>query len=282
MKPNQKLKKFKHNKKRNTAFLYEALCNELTKTIVAKDTPRQARVMRILQEHFHKGTQLYTELQLYGVLTDTKELKPRVAEKMVSETRKEHDTKVDRTALFVEQSRLIKRINIELGGEVYSNFVPDYKTLATIAQIFGGTASVKDRVILEEKIVAKMSTAAPEEKPLEPLEHVDNLVFKTFTEKFNQTYKQSLHEEQQQVLMRYIFSFSDGGISLNEYLNEEIGRLRDAVTESLTIEEIKSDSTMLDNAKRVLAILEEYKTTPINEGNLKRLLKIQELVREVA
>ena len=52
---NHKLKKFRHNKKRNTAFLYEVLCNELTKTIVAKNTPRQALIMRVIQEHFHKG-----------------------------------------------------------------------------------------------------------------------------------------------------------------------------------------------------------------------------------
>jgi vacuolar-type H+-ATPase catalytic subunit A/Vma1 len=108
MKTNQKLKKFRHNKKRNTAFLYEALCNELTKTIVSKDTSRQAVVMRVIQEHFHKGTQLYTELQLYNTLTGSKELKPRVAEKMVSEVQKEHAQTIDRQTLFSEQSSLIK------------------------------------------------------------------------------------------------------------------------------------------------------------------------------
>jgi hypothetical protein len=281
MKTNQKLKKFRHNKKRNTAFLYEALCNELTKTIVSKDTSRQAVVMRVIQEHFHKGTQLYTELQLYNTLTGSKELKPRVAEKMVSEVQKEHAQTIDRQTLFSEQSSLIKRINVQIGSHVYSNFVPDYKSLATIAQIFGGTPSVGDRVILEESLISQMSVMVPL-TPITPMKHVDNLVFKTFTKNFNDTYKESLHDEQQQVLMRYIFSFSDDGVSLNEYLNEEIGRLRNAVTQSLNLQEISTDPTMLTNAKRVLEILDEYKTAPIDQASLKRLLKIQELVREVA
>ena len=34
-------KKMKHNKKRNTAFLYEALVKELTKTVVEKDNNKK-------------------------------------------------------------------------------------------------------------------------------------------------------------------------------------------------------------------------------------------------
>ena len=271
-------KKFKHNKKRNTAFLYEALCNELTKTIVAKDTARQAQVMRILQEHFQKGTQLYTELQLYNVLTGTTGVKLRVAEKMITEVRKERQV-LDDKELFSEQSRLIKRINIELGSSLYSNFVPDYKSLATIAQIFGEQSSVKDRIILEEKIVTKMSTPQVEEKT--PMEHIDNLVFQTFSEKFNKAYKEKLHEEQQQVLTRYIFSFSDGGISLNAYLNEEIERLRSVINKSLTSKEIRDDHVMTENTNKVLSALDGFQSAPLDSEGLTKILKIQELVREV-
>ena len=278
MKKRQTIKKFKHNKKRNTAFLYEALCNELTKTIVAKDTARQAQVMRILQEHFQRGTQLYAELQLYNVLTDTSGVKLRVAEKMIAEVRKERQA-IDNKMLFSEQSQLIKRINVELGSKIYSNFVPDYKSIATIAQIFGEHSTVKDRIILEEKIVTKMSTPEAEEPP--PMEHIDNLVFQTFSEKFNKTYKEKLHEEQQQILMRYIFSFSDGGISLNAYLNEEIERLRKVINKSLTSEEIRADSVMTKNTNKVLLALDGFKSAPLDQNGLTKILKIQELAREV-
>ena len=36
-----------HNKRRNTAFLYEALVRELTKSVVAKDEERKSAVMAV-------------------------------------------------------------------------------------------------------------------------------------------------------------------------------------------------------------------------------------------
>ena len=40
--------KQKHNKKRNTAFLYEALVREMTKAVVSKDKGRKDKVVDIL------------------------------------------------------------------------------------------------------------------------------------------------------------------------------------------------------------------------------------------
>ena len=40
----------KHNKKRNTAFLYECLIKELTKAIVREDKKRQTITKNILKE----------------------------------------------------------------------------------------------------------------------------------------------------------------------------------------------------------------------------------------
>ena len=40
--------KTKHNKKRNTAFVFEALVREATKAIVAKDATRKNKTLSIL------------------------------------------------------------------------------------------------------------------------------------------------------------------------------------------------------------------------------------------
>ena len=45
----------KHNKKRNTAFLYECLIRELTKAILKEDKQRQTKVKGLLREFFTKG-----------------------------------------------------------------------------------------------------------------------------------------------------------------------------------------------------------------------------------
>ena len=63
--------KLKHNKKRNTAFLYEALIKELTKSIISKDDARKSAITEVLRENFTKSSVLGQELQLYKTLNET-------------------------------------------------------------------------------------------------------------------------------------------------------------------------------------------------------------------
>ena len=60
--------KTKHNKKRNTAFVYEALLREVTKSIVSRDTERKNKAISILKEYFKQGTNLSKELGCYKAL----------------------------------------------------------------------------------------------------------------------------------------------------------------------------------------------------------------------
>ncbi len=51
--------KQKHNKKRNTAFIFEALIRELTKAIVAKDEKKKKTIVRLVKENF-KGNNVFS------------------------------------------------------------------------------------------------------------------------------------------------------------------------------------------------------------------------------
>ena len=44
----------KHNKKRNTAFLFETLIKELAKSVVNKEEAKKIAVTKIMKQHFHK------------------------------------------------------------------------------------------------------------------------------------------------------------------------------------------------------------------------------------
>ena len=101
--------KLKHNKKRNTAFVYESLVREMTKAIVEKNLELKDDIVSIIKEHFTKNSLLYRELKLYKTICETYDLEPHTAEKLVYEIRKEH-TKLDKQILFTEQSILIKKI----------------------------------------------------------------------------------------------------------------------------------------------------------------------------
>ena len=60
----------KHNKKRNTAFLYECLVKELTKAIVRNENQKKQQIINVLKENFSIGTILKKELDVYGSLLE--------------------------------------------------------------------------------------------------------------------------------------------------------------------------------------------------------------------
>lgn len=271
--------KFKHNKKRNTAFLFEALIKEMAKSVVENNDERQVKIARIIKRHFQKRGVLYKDLQTYKTLINLKEAEEGFAKRILSEVRRDRD-RLDRGRVFTEQSKLIKRINVELGQDVYTNFVPNYKTMATIAQLFSENVPAEEKILLEDRILEEM-TRAELKTEKEIMEHIDSIAYKTFTNKFNKTYAGKLHEEQQKVVSSYIFSVSDNGVSLKTYLNEEIERLRDRVSASLELNEVKADQNMIEKTQKVLDFLNSLKDTRLDETAIKKVMQIQELVREV-
>lgn len=271
--------KFKHNKKRNTAFLFEALIKEMAKSVVSDDTMRQNKIARIIKRHFQKRGVLYKDLQTYKTLINLKEAEETFARRIVAEVRRDRD-KIDSQKVFAEQSKLIKKINVELGKGVYNNFVPNYKTMATIGQLFSDSISANEKVLLEDKIVEEM-TQAEVRTEKEIMEHIDSLTYKTFADKFNKEYQNKLHEEQRSVVTKYIYSVSDNGLSLKSYLNEEVSRLKDKIENSLDLEEFTSDDSMLESAKKVLTYLESLKEVKLDEEVIKKIMQIQGLIREI-
>lgn len=269
----------KHNKKRNTAFLYEALIRELAKTIISKDFKQRKLISLILREHFEKGSLLYKELRQYKEIYESKDLDPKIATRLVSVLVSENE-KIDKKKLFVEQSKLISRINRELNSDVLKNFVPNYKNMATIYQLFNSDiSSSKERVILESKIVDNISIFSEEEK--KEFKPMTNLIFKTFVKEFNETYDEGLLLEQKQLLSKYIGSIENNGLELKIYLNEEIGRLKNVIKESLSLKELKEDREMKEKTNEVLKVLNEFNKKPMNKEMMIQIMKIQQLAEEV-
>jgi hypothetical protein len=269
--------KTKHNKKRNTAFLYEALIVELTKRILQEDEKGKILTSSIIKEHFRVGTQLRRQLDLYNELLEGGELEERQCERLIIEA-KLTNGKLDDDRIFKEQSALIKRINSELTREVFANFVPNYKDLATISQIFNDELPIKHRILLERGLIEKLAKVKIEEDGLVP---IDNLVYKTFVERFNKQYDNKLIAEQKALLSHYISSFTDNSVQLKLFLEKEIGRLKGMLTESIHTSEIGNDEHMMTNTKLVIEKLNNLRNQEIDEPLIEAVLKIQELVKEI-
>jgi hypothetical protein len=269
--------KLRHNKKRNTAFVYEALVREATVAILKEDTSRRDKVVKIIKKHFREGSPLKQELDCYRSLYEVRGITNEIAKRILTEV-KMASRLLDINGLFVSQSDLIADVNKEITPEVFNNFVPNYKTLATISQMFSLKISPKDRVMLENQILGSMTAPKP---PTVNVAGIDHITYKTFVGKFNTKYDEDLLQEQKELLTRYISSFNDNAIELKIYLNTEIARLKDRLAEARNIEEIKNDSEMLQKTEDVIRLLESFATSGITEEVLMAVLKTQSLVEEI-
>ncbi len=270
--------KIKHNKKRNTAFVFESLMREATVAIIKGDSERKEVVVKIIKEHFKPGSILKRHLECYQSLYENQSLTHETSEKILREA-KMASRLIDPQGLFKKQTALINDINSDLSSSVFSNFVPNYKTLATIDQIFCDKVAPKSRVMLEGSVVENMTKNA---NAKQITEEVDDITIKCFVEKFNEKYSQTLAEEQKELLTHYITSFTDNAVSLKTFLNEEVARLKNTIAESRKNDMFQQDSEMQRKANQIVEKLDTFKKTEINDDVLLTVLRTQELAKELS
>ena len=262
--------KIKHNKKRNTAFLYEALVRELTKATMKKNNEKKKTIVSIFKEFFKPRSPLARDLKLYQNILQTKVDDKRLAEKIVFESRLERSA-IDNKDLFNEQSALISRINKELSPEVFTNFVPNYKDLATLHQIFNNPRiEAKQRVLLEEAVISGMIIEEQEQK--QRIDHIDNIVYESFTKRFNESYE-GLNTRQRDLLQAYIASVGDN-LEMKVYLDDEISNIKQELQESVELE------IFPDQKRELLDLVESFSDKEIGQQELTKILKIQQLLEE--
>jgi hypothetical protein len=270
--------KMKHNKKRNTAFLFEVLSRELTKQILRKDKEQQGVILEILKTFFANGTVLNKELKLYKYLSESKDLNEKAAIELVKRVASEYD-RIDETKIFNEQSRLISTMNKSLSKDVYNYYIPSYKNLATIYQMFDRQTPLPKKVLLEQNIVHSLVT--PQEEPNSVGEvKLRNSVVTSMVKIFNDKYSDLL-EEQKTLLKKFIYSVEDAS-EFKFYINEEVSRLRKILEQNKEDKDISSDSNMKLKYDKVFEILDSFKGTPLlTESLVSDLMKVQLLVSEL-
>lgn len=269
----------KHNKKRNTAFLYESLVKELTKAIVRQQEERKGKIIIIIKENFIKGSALHQDLELYKSILENKDKMTKdFTERFLVETKKDYNA-IDRKSVFNAQTKVITQINQQLGSGVFKNFVPNYKDIATVGAWFqDNIPHAKSRLIVETKVKALLVPSETQEKEMK---HIDNLTYKTFVNKFNETYKNSLKESQKKLLTNYIVSFSDNGLGLKTFINEEVGSLKQKLTEKLSSGVDTFSKEKRQKLEKVSEILEGFTQKPLNQKMVEKLFYIQDLVEEL-
>ena len=266
--------RLKHNKKRNTAFLYEVLIKQYAVASLKKNEVLAKSIKSAIKEFFAHGCPLSNELRLYKNLYELNNIDSYVAHRLIQESKQDFN-KLDKRTIFNEQTRLINWINKNVSRDSFNIFVPNYKTLATISQIFNQSHNAKERVLLEKKLVTTLMRAPAEQKK-EIMKPMNDLVYRTVIKNFNNKYDDQLQEEQKKLIQKYVLSFSDGGFGFVSFLNEEIGRIKTIVEGHKT-----EDQNIKEKLSSVTKLIESFKKEPINDTILEKVLKLQSLVKEL-
>jgi hypothetical protein len=267
----------KHNKRRNTAFLYEVLVRQLTRASINEDQQEKNIIITALKEHFSKGKILRKELNLYKEIIGTRGLPSKQAERIMQEVKAAYSS-LGTKNIFNQQTKLINYINKNLSKETYSNFVPNYKTMATISQVFSKGGKIRNKVLLESKLINYMTLKEDLQKK-EAL-RFPVATYKLFSKKFNSHYD-SLLDEQKTLLRKYIESIQDHGLSLKVFLNEELGRIKEELATARTNSNLTNDEDFMEKSSAVLEKIEKFKDQYITEDMLKQILKLQNLISEI-
>ena len=168
---------------------------------------------------------------------------------------------------------MINLINKKLGSTVWNNFVNEYKRIATINQVVFSKTSPKKQVFVENKLVKLLTVSQEEEK--KPFPNINKLALKTFLQRFNEQYSETLGENQKSLLNKYVTSYKDDGLELKLFLYEEIDRLRETLQE-----QISSNNENSPKLKMVLEKINSYNNKKLDKKLVTEVLKIQSLVGE--
>ena len=265
--------KYSHNKKRNTALIYEMLVREITRAMMNEDKAKQDEITRMFKKYFNKSTILAEEYAIYKSLNDSRDLDPIVFAKILTEAKRQYN-KINKKAVFTEQTKLISEINKLIGHEFWKNFVGDYQWSATIQQTIAQDNPPKRQIMLETKIMEIFPITEKNKK----FPKINNLAINTFIKKFNDTYDGALTESQSLLINKYILSAADEGLEFRACLYEEIESTKSDLL--YTANKIKSKK-LVDKIHGVVQKLDSYKEKRINEGTLLDVLNVQKLVKEL-
>lgn len=269
--------KLVHNKKRNTLFLYESLLREYTKAKIENNQKNLLEVKNILISFFSEGKILKEELKIYKAVLETENVDKELASKILEEAKRLY-LGLDQENIFKQQSSIIARVNRKLTPKFFSNYVQNYKDIATIQQIFNGKASIPSRMLMERQLIERMSSNRESEEQVN--EKIDKYVIHSYLNAFNKKYSDLL-ENQKLLLKKYMTSSEDDNTDFVVFLNEELQNIENKLNTAHKMSEVKEDSGILNKLVEVKNKFYKLKEEEIDERFLQKILKYQKLIHEI-
>jgi hypothetical protein len=242
-----------HNKKRNTALLYEFLVRTISSALVEGDKKKSSMALRILRKHFKPGSQLYKEFRLFNALLKTTVSTDGVATSILNEARNAA-VSADISSLDREKSLLIRSINHMIQDEnFYDQPIAEYRLYATIQTLLNewrkptGTADIPSLANYEEQLREWLLSEKKKDDHvlIDESPGTTRLLMKVMMKKLNEKYSNALNDDQREIIKAYAFSAAnEDQATIKKKLEEVRSELIESIEEYTTQ---KSDNTFLVN-----------------------------------
>lgn len=280
-----------HNKKRNTALVYEFLIRHITKCLIENQSASANKAMALVKRYFRTGP-LREELALFNCVTQAHAPDIHYAEKLLGAV-VEKARSLDYRKLEHVKSRLIRDINETLDpAALYKSKVPYYSVYASLQTLINHSNGKQQkldgiqRVQLEQRVVSFLTQERTPEKTLTESLKLDpqynNTVYKLVIRKFDEKYKDTLNEAQKKLLTKYaIASMSDNKQVFSHALRCEINNVRKALG-FIANKEIREDKELVRRVNDCRLQAEALNPDNLSEANLVKVLRLMTLAREVA
>lgn len=275
----------KHNKIKNTEFLFECLSRQVTSDILndVKDSP----ALKIIKEHFKKGSVLNQELELYKALSSKAITETNKIDYLVDSVGKLRK-KISNRELRNAKYNIVKAIKEHYDvNQIFKTRIKDYKTVASIYKFFE-SLSTEVQPLEETNIRFNMienltilPTQGKKKNKFESFSKQDAdirlLAYKMLVDKFNSKYS-TLTESQRNLLKQYINNISNTN-SFKEYIISEVSEIQ---------KELKSylpkidDNVVKIKLKEAIKISDNYKKGQVvKDSQVVGMMRFYKLIDEI-
>jgi len=240
-----------HNKKRNTALLYEFLVRTISSSLVEGDKKKSSSALKILKRHFKPGTQLYREFRLFNALIKTTVSSDAVSSTIINEARAAASS-VNIDQLDREKSLLIRSINHTIkDDDFYDQPVTEYRMYATIQTLLNewrktpGTADIESLARYEDSLRKWLVTEKVSDNHTvsDASPGTSRLLMKVMMKKLNEKYSVALNSEQRDIIKSYAFSAANEDQTT---VKKKLQEIKKSLLESMdSYSDIHSDSKYL-------------------------------------
>ena len=275
----------KHNKIKNTAFLYECLTRQITSDVLSNNDPSPA--LAIVKEFFKPTTILGKELVLYKALTSKKLKNEGKINYLVDSVLRER-AKLNYSEMRRAKYNLVKKITEKYDlKDFFRTRISNYRDIASVYKLFeiqhnsNPFEETEIRFVVMENLKEKDAPKSNKQSVVEKFQKESRdlrlLSYKILVDKFNQKYS-NLNESQRGLLQAYINNISNTS-TLKDFMAEEIKKLKNEI---LKIHPKIDDKVVSIKLKECLNVLKKLnKGNVVNEEQLVTMMRFYSLLDEI-